>query len=289
MWDRRAVAAGRGEGKGWQPMNQYPPSQDPWGQPADPQPQPQHYPPQQEPQYAPPQQSYDPQPYPHGGYDPNHYPQQVGYAQPQYAPAAQPYDPYGQQAQYAPPQYAPPQQGYGPSYAAPGYPGYGYGAQPAQPANPQQRRLFTIGAVVAAVLAVLVVLHPFGGAGFGGTWVGPETQQVQGATVPVAELLMDLTQSGTTITGTGQQCFNTSNGAVSENFSVSGTANGTNARLTLTFPSDNSPASAALSGGTLTLTAPSQSGATTVTMQQGTLTAFSQACARLVKIDQTGG
>ena len=113
------------------------------------------------------------------------------------------YDPYRYRPQYAPPRtYAPPPQGpnappgYGAGHPAPGYPapGYpGYGAQPAPPANPQQRRNFTIGAVVAAVLAVLIVLHPFGGAGFGGTWVGPATQQVrQGATIPVAELLRDL-------------------------------------------------------------------------------------------------
>ncbi len=270
-----------GRRKGWQPMNQYPPSQDPWDQPADPQQNQQPYPSQQEQPYAPPQQ------YQQGGYDPNQYP-------PQYAPAGQPYDPYGQQAQYAPPPqgpYAPP--GYGAGHPAPGYPapGYpGYGAQPAPPANPQQRRNFTIGAVVAAVLAVLVVLHPFGGAGFGGTWVGPATQQVrQGATIPVAELLLDLSQNGNTITGTGQECVNTSNGTVSENLDVSGTANGSSARLTLKSANGSTPSTGSISGSTLTITTQGQGAGATITMQQGTLAAFSQACSRLVKINQTGG
>lgn len=288
-------------------MNQYPPAQDPWGQPADPQQNPQY--PQQYPQQ---QQGYDPQQYPQqqGGYDPQQYapPAQPydPYGQQQYAPPQQPYDPYNQQqAQYAPPQqqYAPPQQPYAPpqyapqGYAAPGYPpggypapGYsGYGAQQAQPANPQQRRLFTWGAVAAAIIAFIVVLHPFGGAGFGGTWVGPITQQVQqGATIPVAEFLLDLTQSGNTISGTGQECVNTSNGAVSENFDVTGTANGNSAQLTLKSSSGTTPATGSLSGSTLTITTQGQSGASTITMQQGTLTAFTQACSRLIKIDEAG-
>ena len=200
-------------------------------------------------------------------------PQQEGYGQ------------YPGQGEDAPPRAQP-------QYPPPVYQRGGmssYGGQTWQAANPQQRRIFTIGAVVAAILAFVLVVKPFGSAGFAGTWVGPNTQQAQqGTSVLAAELLLNLSQSGNNVTGTGQECFNTTSGAVSEHFDVTGTANGSSVRMTWKSSSDSQPVSGTLANGTLTVTAPDRSEASTVSLQQGTLTQFTQACSRLIQLNPNG-
>jgi hypothetical protein len=157
-----------------------------------------------------------------------------------------------------------------------------------QPGTRQQQRAFLAGAIVAAIVALVLILQPFGAVGFAGTWVGPITQEVQpGATIPVAELVMTLAQSGNAITGTGHGCFSASTSIVS--FDISGTANGTSTHLTLKSSGGTTPVTGTFSGGRLTITTQGQGSPSTITTQQGTLTQFVQACSRLIKIGQAGG
>ena len=199
-------------------MNQYPPGQEPWGRPDDP---------QQGPQY----------------------PQQA------------PWD----------------------------APTVGHGGQPSSmPANPQQRRLFQIGAVVAAIVAFVLIVHPFNGAGLTGTWVGPATKQTQQGTIPVAGILLDLTQNNNTLSGSGQECVNSQSGPLSVNFTVTGSVNGSAVRMTWKLPNGDEPVSGTLSNGQLQLTSHDQSGTSNATLQHGSNTAFTQGCSRLPQLSNGG-
>lgn len=276
-------------------MSQYPPQDPNYPYGGQPQPGSTPYPPQSGGYGAPqPPSQYGQQP----GYP--QYPQYPQAPQPQYpqAPAQPQYPGYGvpgQPSQYGAPA---PQSQYG-YPQAPGFPG-GPGMPPMAP---KSNRGTITGISIAAVVVVLVVVGVFvlrnlNGVSVAGQWYGVGHFTSSDITFD-AEVFMNLSQSGTNVSGTGKLCINTSAGPAPDvPFSVTGTTNSSGATLqwgnsgssdsASTFGSNNLTIDTKLSSGTMSLNASDSSGTFTASLQQGSESQYTSGCSQLTPIS-TGG
>ncbi|MGH2517623.1 MAG: hypothetical protein ACRDHP_18390, partial [Ktedonobacterales bacterium] len=145
----------------------------------------------------------------------------------------------------------------------PGYPGMAPVPAPTRGRNTG----IIIGAIVLVIVIVgALVLHSLGGTSFAGQWYGQvKYTPAAGTTFSpyTAEVYLDLAQnSSNTLSGTGKLCVNLNGSPQEVSFTVTGTANGSNANIKVATSSGTAADAASLSGGNMSFNSTDNTGTT---------------------------
>ncbi len=217
------------------------------------------------------------------------YGQHAQYGQSSQYGASSQQSPYGSYGQYE--QYGTPQSPYG--YSAPGQQDLDYDDGPPRKSRKGIYTILSIFAVIVVLIVACGVLSNLPGptpeqtASIAGTWYGRANVLESSGSV-ATEAIMDLTQTSTSVTGTGKLCVNRRNSAFEYvNITIDGSMSGNNA--TITWHTDNltngikgdHELTGTLSKGTLNLIY--QDGGSNVTLAaiKGTRQQYLAACRQL--------
>jgi len=153
----------------------------------------------------------------------------------------------------------------------------------------------TIGIIIvliAGAATAVVGLRPGGflnpASSLTGTWYGRLTITENGGRTFTYEAYGDLQQSGSTLTGTGDVCANTTSGIQTFGTTLSGTVNGSTSTVTLLLAASGSPSpmftgTYSVAGGTASGQGTGQNSSInyTLSFKSGSLSDFQAACAQL--------